>query len=30
VQVLEDQGVQKFETSWTELLDTIGSKMGLG
>ena len=30
VQVLEDQGVQKFEASWTELLDTISSKIGLG
>jgi len=29
VQVLEDQGVQKFEASWTELLDTIRTKMGL-
>jgi transaldolase len=30
VQVLEDEGVQKFETSWTQLLDTISAKMGLG
>ena len=30
VQVLEDEGVQKFETSWTQLLDTISTKMGLG
>ena len=30
VRVLEDEGVQKFETSWTQLLDTISTKMGLG
>jgi transaldolase len=30
VQVLEDEGVTKFEASWTQLLDTIGTKMGLG
>jgi len=30
VQVLEDEGVQKFEVSWTQLLDTISTKMGLG
>jgi transaldolase len=30
VQVLEDEGVQKFEASWTQLLDTISMKMGLG
>jgi transaldolase len=30
VQVLEDEGVQKFEASWTQLLDTISTKMGLG
>jgi transaldolase len=30
VQVLEDEGVQKFEASWTQLLDTISKKMGLG
>ncbi|HJY65383.1 MAG TPA: transaldolase [Streptosporangiaceae bacterium] len=30
VQVLEDEGVTKFETSWTQLLDTISAKMGLG
>jgi transaldolase len=29
VQVLEDQGVEKFEASWNELLDTIRTKMGL-
>ncbi len=27
VQVLEDEGVQKFEASWTQLLDTISSEM---
>ncbi len=30
VQVLEDEGVQKFEASWIQLLDTINTKMGLG
>jgi len=30
VRVLEDEGVQKFEASWTQLLDTISTKMGLG
>jgi len=30
VQVLEDEGVQKFEVSWTQLLETISTKMGLG
>jgi transaldolase len=30
VQVLEDEGVQKFEASWIQLLDTISTKMGLG
>ena len=30
VQVLEDEGVTKFEASWTQLLDTIRAKMGLG
>ena len=30
VNVLEVQGVQKFEASWNELLDTIRTKMGLG
>ena len=30
VQVLEDEGVNKFEASWTQLLDTISTKMGLG
>jgi len=30
VQVLEDEGVTKFEASWTQLLDTISTKMGLG
>jgi len=29
VQVLEDEGVSKFEASWIELLDTIRTKMGL-
>ena len=29
VQLLEDQGVDKFEASWNELLDTIRTKMGL-
>jgi transaldolase len=29
VQVLEDEGVSKFEASWIELLDTIAAKMGL-
>jgi transaldolase len=29
VQVLEDEGVAKFEASWNELLDTIRMKMGL-
>jgi transaldolase len=29
VQVLEDEGVAKFEASWNELLDTIKTKMGL-
>jgi transaldolase len=29
VQVLEDQGVEKFEASWNELLDTIRTNMGL-
>ena len=29
VQVLEDEGVAKFEASWTELLDTIDAKMRL-
>ena len=29
VQVLEDEGVSKFEASWIELLDTIKTKMGL-
>jgi len=29
VQVLEEEGVAKFETSWNELLDTIRTKMGL-
>src|SRR5580700_7034148 len=28
VQVLEDEGVAKFETSWNELLDTIRTNMG--
>ncbi|HYB18273.1 MAG TPA: transaldolase [Streptosporangiaceae bacterium] len=29
VQVLEDEGVSKFEASWLELLDTIRTQMGL-
>jgi transaldolase len=29
VQVLEDEGVAKFEASWNELLDTIRTNMGL-
>jgi transaldolase len=29
VQVLEDEGVTKFEASWNEFLDTIRTKMGL-
>jgi len=29
VQVLESEGVAKFEASWNELLDTIRTKMGL-
>jgi len=29
VQLLEDQGVEKFEASWNELLDTIRTKMGI-
>jgi transaldolase len=29
VQLLEEQGVEKFEASWNELLDTIRTKMGL-
>ena len=29
VQVLEDEGVSKFEASWIELLDTIKTSMGL-
>jgi transaldolase len=29
IQVLEVEGVQKFEASWTELLDTIKANMGL-
>jgi transaldolase len=27
VKVLEDQGVEKFETSWNELLETIRTQM---
>jgi transaldolase len=27
VKVLEDEGVQKFEASWNELLDTIKTQM---
>jgi transaldolase len=30
VKVLEDQGVEKFETSWVELLDTIDREMTAG
>jgi transaldolase len=29
VQVLEDEGVAKFEASWKELLGTIGKNLGL-
>ena len=29
VQVLEDEGVAKFEASWNELLETIKTNMGL-
>jgi transaldolase len=29
VQVLEDEGVAKFEASWNELLDTIKKNTGL-
>jgi transaldolase len=29
VQVLEDEGVAKFEASWNELLETIKTHMGL-
>ena len=29
VQVLEEEGVAKFEASWNELLDTIRTKMGI-
>jgi transaldolase len=29
VQVLEDEGVAKFEASWIELLQTIKTNMGL-
>ena len=29
VQVLEDEGVAKFEASWNEMLDTIRTSMGL-
>ena len=28
--LLEDEGVTKFEASWTQLLETISTKMGLG
>jgi len=27
VQVLEDEGVQKFVTSWIELLESVGSEL---
>jgi transaldolase len=30
VKVLEEQGVQKFKTSWVELLETIGREMSAG
>jgi transaldolase len=30
VKVLEDEGVQKFATSWAELLDTIKREMAAG
>jgi len=30
VNVLETEGVDKFKASWTQLLDTISTKMGLG
>jgi len=30
VKVLEEQGVDKFKTSWVELLDTIGREMAAG
>jgi transaldolase len=30
VQLLEDEGVTKFEASWTQLLETISTKMGPG
>jgi transaldolase len=30
VKVLEEQGVQKFKTSWIELLDTISREMSAG
>jgi transaldolase len=30
VKVLEDEGVQKFEASWNELLETIGREMAAG
>ena len=30
VKVLEEQGVQKFKTSWIELLETIGREMSAG
>ena len=30
VQLLEDEGVSKFEASWTQLLETISMKIGLG
>ena len=29
VQVLEDEGVSKFEVSWTELLQTIQNELNL-
>jgi transaldolase len=28
VQVLEDEGVSKFEVSWNEMLETIRTEMG--
>ena len=30
VKVLEDQGVEKFATSWAELLDSISHEMAAG
>jgi transaldolase len=30
VQVLEDQGVQKFAASWSELLDSVSAELAAG